>query len=149
MGFTLPHGMGAAGVGSHRSSLLGGGPWMTGYIHRLTGVLQSWETLFPIHHAAPLGRSGISPVDQGILGCRDRGKYLSLPSRGTPGLPRCTPSHQIILGGCSPVGNPFRVPTRGFHHSYFIHMLYLAYITIILLARSKSAAAKIFEIKYI
>ena len=47
------------------------------------------------------------------------------------------------------MGNPFRVPTRGFHHSYFVHMLYLAYITIILLARSKSAAAKMFEIKYI
>jgi len=43
---------------------------------------------------------------------------------------------------------PFRVPTQGSHHSYFVHILYLAYITIISLACSKSAATKMFEIKY-
>jgi hypothetical protein len=37
---------------------------------------------------------------------------------------------------------------QGSHHPYFVHMLYLAYINIILLACSKSAATKMFEIKY-
>ena len=43
---------------------------------------------------------------------------------------------------------PFRVPAQGSQHSYFDRILYLAYIIIILLARSKSAATKMFEIKY-
>jgi hypothetical protein len=43
---------------------------------------------------------------------------------------------------------PSWVPARGSHHSYFVHMFYLAYIMIILLSHSKSVTTKMFEIKY-
>jgi hypothetical protein len=48
------------------------------------------------------------------------------------------------------VGNtfpPFRMPARGSLQSYFVHIFYLAYIIIILLACSKSVTAKICENK--
>ena len=44
--------------------------------------------------------------------------------------------------------SPSRVPTGGFHHSYFVRMFNLAYINISLLARSKSVTTKKCEIKY-
>ena len=44
--------------------------------------------------------------------------------------------------------HPWETPSQGSHHSYFVYIFYLAYISIILLARSKSVATKIFEIKY-
>ena len=47
---------------------------------------------------------GIPPMGQGVLGRCDRG---NLPSRDTPVLPPGTPSHQILPGGCPPVGNTF------------------------------------------
>ena len=40
------------------------------------------------------------------LGCCNRGKLHFFPSRGTPGLPQGTPSHQIL---------PARMPIRGKH----------------------------------
>jgi len=49
-----------------------------------------------------------------------------------------------LMGIPSP---PSWVPTGGFHHPYFVHMFYLAYITTSLLARSKSVTTKMFEIK--
>jgi hypothetical protein len=50
------------------------------------------------------------------------------------------------------VGNtfpPFRMPARGSSQSHFVHIFYLAYIIIILLARSKSVTINICENKYI
>jgi hypothetical protein len=49
----------------------------------------------------------------------------------------------------SPCVIPFRIPTQGSLQSYFVHMFYLAYIIIILLAHSKSATTKICRKKYI
>ena len=39
--------------------------------------------------------------------------------------------------------------TRGSHHSYFVHVFYVAYIITILLAHLKSMRIKICEIKYL
>ena len=64
---------------------------------------------FPRHHPARVGppdRSGISPMDQGVLGCRNHG---NLPSCGTPGLPPAF--HQVFL----PSNNPGRMPVHGKH----------------------------------
>jgi hypothetical protein len=47
----------------------------------------------------------------------------------------------------SPCVIPFRIPTQGSLQSYFVHMFYLAYIIIILLADSKSVTAEICENK--
>jgi len=87
-------------------------------------VLRSWESSLIPHHAAPPGfHRALSPSNI-------PGRMLA---RGKP-LPQAS--------------SPFRVPTQGSRHSYVVHMLYLAYINMILLACSKSAATKMFEIKY-
>ena len=64
-------------------------------------------TAFPFWAWAPLTDWGISSVDQGSRGVAIMGIPINLPSRGIPWLPPGTPSHQIFLGGCPPVGNPF------------------------------------------
>jgi hypothetical protein len=47
----------------------------------------------------------------------------------------------------SPCVIPFRIPTQGSLQLYFVHMFYLAYIIVILLARSKSVTINICENK--
>jgi hypothetical protein len=78
----------------------------------------------------------------------NRGKH---PSHIIPGLSLASSSHQNIPGGCSPVGNippPSGYPPRWSHHSKFINIFVLLYISIILLAGSKCVTAKMCEIKY-
>jgi hypothetical protein len=87
-------------------------------------VLQSWESPLISHHAAPPGF------------------HRALPPSNIPGR---MPTRGKSLPQAS---SPFRIPAQGPHHSYFVCMFYLAYINIILLARSKSAATKMFKIKY-
>jgi len=86
--------------------------------------LQSWESPLISHRAAPPGFYRVLPPI----------KYSWEDAHSWE-----TPSPGIL---------PFRVPAQGSHQSYFVHMFYLAYINIILLARSKSVTAKMLEIKY-
>jgi len=69
-------------------------------------------TAHPFWVGRSLAHQAVSSVDQGDPGCSNCGKYHFLTSRGTPGLPPGTPSHQIILGECSLMGNHLGYPSR-------------------------------------
>jgi len=51
------------------------------------------------------------------------------------------------VGIASPGTPPSRIPAVGSHRPYFVHMLYLAYINIILLASSNHVTTETCEIK--
>ena len=102
-------------------------PWLAqGFDKLLPGLcgLFLGRVEVPTAHPFWVGRSlahpVVSSVDQGDPGCSDRGKHHFLTSRSTPGLPSDTPSHQIIPGECSLVGNPPRVPSGCILSAYFI-----------------------------
>jgi len=69
------------------------------------------------------------------------------PSCGPPGFPACPPIDTAPREDARSweIAPP---AIRRSHHSYFIHMFYLPYITTILLACSKSVIIKICEIKH-
>ena len=86
------------------------------------------------HGPSPLGRpspcrSGISPIDRWVPGCCNRGKYYFFPITRHPLGSLEHPSHQIILGGCSLVGNFFPsasgAPTFIFNCIFYLYILFI------------------------
>jgi hypothetical protein len=79
------------------------------------------------HHSPPLASSGFFARPPPINTFWEDARLWEIPSLGH---------------------TPFRMTARGSRHLHFVHIFYLSYIIVILLARSKSVRINICEIKY-
>jgi len=113
---------------------------------------QNIPTAHPFWVGASPGDQVVPSLIRGSQGAATMENLLSSHYTAPPGFPWAPPPIKYCWEDVHPWEFPLlailpsQVPTGGFHHSYFVHIFYLAYINIILLARSKSAATKMFEL---
>ena len=94
-------------------------------------------------------QSGGSPIDQGVLGAATVGMCIFLITQPSPGFPVRPPINTALQEDAHLWEIPFRVTTQGSRCLKFINIFVLPYITIILLANSKSTYRKMSEKKKI